>query len=181
MTKLSAAHRLKQIGNCLNLSTPLGLGIARLGRAERSTGPRGLILAQRYRLKFPIAGAFTVGNVVISPYSFAQRRDPETLLAHEEQHSWQWLFCGGLPFLALYTAAMAWSWLRTGDRASHNWFEVHAGLKSGGYQRRPTRNPIRALGQALQAGSAKLSGRDRTRADEQSAHADVTHVGGGAA
>lgn len=182
MTSLTPAQRLKQVGNYLNMSTPLGLGIAILGRAERTPGPRGLILAERYRLKFPIAGAFTVGNVVISPYRFAQRRDPEELLAHEEQHSWQWLACGGLPFLVAYTAAMGWSWLRTGDRASHNWFEVRAGLASGGYRRRPTRNPIVAVRNGLRAAiEARLSGRGQNPTGAPNGLADATHAGDGAA
>ena len=63
-------------------------------------------------------------------------RRPE-LLAHEERHAWQYVACLGLPFLPLYAAAMAWSQLRTGDRASRNVFERHAGLDAGGYLPRP--------------------------------------------
>ncbi|MGJ3508817.1 hypothetical protein [Enemella sp. A6] len=103
-------------------------------------------------MKFPIAGAFTIGNVVITAHRFDEqrlRRHPG-LIEHEEKHSWQWLWCLGLPFLPLYLLAMAWSWLRTGDRASHNVFEVRAGLRSGGYQRREARNPISAARAALQ-------------------------------
>ena len=43
---------------------PLGLAIAKLGRATIRRGPRGLFLCEGYKLKFPIAGAFTVGNVI---------------------------------------------------------------------------------------------------------------------
>lgn len=146
VSELTRTQRFKQIANCINLTTPVGIGVALLGKARRRPGPRGLILAEEYRLKFPIAGAFTIGNVVITPHRFDEqrlRRFPG-LIEHEERHSWQWTFCLGLPFLPLYLLAMAWSWLRTGDRASHNFFEVRAGLRSGGYLRKQTRNPISA-------------------------------------
>ena len=41
--------------------------------------------------------------------------------------------------LVLYALASAWSWLRTGDPASRNVFERHAGLKEGGYIEKPLR------------------------------------------
>ena len=50
-------------------------------------------------------------------------------------------------FLPLYLLTMAWSWLRTGDRAAACWFEVSAGLADGGYQQVPTRR----LGESLRA------------------------------
>lgn len=129
---------LRVIGNWLNLTTPLGLGMARIGRAEIFPGPRGLVLAERYRLPFPVAGAFTVGDVVITGSTFAvlQRRLPR-LLEHEERHSWQYLWCLGLPYFLPYTLAMCWSVLRTGDRAARNVFERHAGLRDGGYHDLP--------------------------------------------
>ena len=37
----------------------------------------------------------------------------------------------------LYMLAMAWSMVRSGDRASANHFELQAGLERGGYQRQP--------------------------------------------
>ena len=51
-------------GNFVNLSTPVGLAVARIGRATIRRGPRGLFLGEGYRFKFPIAGAFTIGNVL---------------------------------------------------------------------------------------------------------------------
>ena len=131
---------LRVAGNAINLSTPLGLLIAAVGRAELRLGPRGLILAERYRLPFPIAGAFTLGDVVITPETFAALTvDHPELLSHEEQHCWQYLYCLGLPFLIAYPVAMGWSMVRTGDRAAGNVFEIHAGLDRGGYHRYPTR------------------------------------------
>lgn len=134
---------VRLIGNTINLSTPIGLLIATAGRSTVRRGPRGLFLADGYRLKFPIASAFTVGNVIICTGSWADRQtyDP-TLLQHEEMHTWQYLYCLGLPFYVAYSACMGWSMLRTGDRAAQNFFERQAGLALGGYREAPIR-PMR--------------------------------------
>lgn len=139
-SQLSRRHRLRRLGNLVNLSTPLGLAVARLGRAEVSPGPRGLLLADGYRLPFPVAVAFTVGNVLVTRHRWAelQGRRP-ALLAHEEAHSWQWFWLAGLPFLPAYGVSLVWSVLRTGDRAAANVFERRAGLVRGGYQELPPR------------------------------------------
>lgn len=138
--------RARRFGNLLNLSTPIGLAVARVGGARLRPGPRGLILGEGYRLPFPVAGAFTVGDVVItsSTWTALLARHPR-LLEHEERHSWQYLACLGLPYLVPYVAAMAWSVLRTGDRASANVFERHAGLVDGGYRERPVRPPAEVV------------------------------------
>lgn len=127
-------YQLRRIGNAINLSTPFGLLTARIGSARVTPGPRGLLLAEGYRLGFPYAAAFTVGNVVIARETWDEqvRRNPR-LLEHEEGHTWQWLYCLGLPFLLAYSACLGWSMLRTGDRALGNFFERQAGLESGGY------------------------------------------------
>lgn len=133
----TAATRIRTLGNWVNLSTPLGLAVATLGGCRPRRGPRGLWLAEGYRLRFPIAGAFTVGSVLVTPGRFADLATSRpALLGHEERHSWQWFACLGLPFLPAYLAALAWSWLRTGHPAYANVFEVRAGLVSGGYRPR---------------------------------------------
>ncbi len=58
--------QLRRLINLINLSTVTGLLIAGVGGASLSRGPHGLVLANGYRLPFPQAGAFTVGDVVIS-------------------------------------------------------------------------------------------------------------------
>lgn len=135
-TALCAARvaEFGRIANVINLSTPLGLVIARLGRAELRPGPDGSILAEHYRLSFPVAAAFTVGHVLITAHAWDDllRVNPQ-LLRHEQRHSWQYVACAGLPFLPLYSLAMAWSWLRSRDLFSRNVFERHAGLADGGY------------------------------------------------
>ncbi len=130
----SRAQRVRAAGNLVNLSTLAGLLVARLGGCTRQRGPHGLTLAEGYRFRFPVASAFTIGDVVITAHTFAalQQRMPR-LLEHEERHSWQYFWCLGLPFFLPYTAAMGWSMLRTGDRAARNIFERHAGLADGGY------------------------------------------------
>ena len=144
--RLARADRVRQLGNRANLSTVLGLAVARLGRAQVRTGPRGLLLAERYRLPFPVAGAFTVGDVLITAGVWDRHRPG--LLEHEERHSWQWFWCAGLPFLPAYGAGMLWSVLRTGDRAAANVFERRAGLGLGGYRELPVR-PLRPAVRAL--------------------------------
>jgi hypothetical protein len=158
MAALLHRHRVRRLGNWVNLSTPLGLLVARVGHASVRPGPRGLLLAEGYRLRFPVASAFTVGNVVITSAQWSDwTAHRPTLLEHEESHSWQWFSYLGVPFLPAYGAAMAWSVLRTGDRAAANVFERRAGLTLGGYQEVAPRPLIRALS------LSKASRRLRTR------------------
>lgn len=144
----TASQWVRLLGNVVNLSTPAGLLVALVGRSRIRRGPRGLVLADHYRPRFPVAGAFTVGNVVVTgqDWDALAERCPE-LLAHEEAHTWQYLVCLGLPYLPIYTACMAWSVLRTGDRASANVFERRAGLVTGGY----CGQPVRPLGPVMLA------------------------------
>ncbi|MEV4171588.1 hypothetical protein [Nonomuraea sp. NPDC049709] len=123
----------RRAANYINLSTPLGLLIAIVGGATRQPGPNGLVLAFGYRYRFPVAGAFTVGNVVLT------RRDSlnEQLIRHEGRHATQWAWCVGLPMLPLYLAAMLASVIVCGHQASYNVFERLAGLDDGGYPRQP--------------------------------------------
>lgn len=134
MGDLSRARRRHRM-NWINLSTPLGLLLARIGGARIRKGPARTYLADYYRWPFPAGGAFTVGDVIITRHDLdllAELRP--TLLGHELIHSQQWARFLGLPFLPLYVGSMGWSWLRTGDRASRSFFERQAGLESGGYR-----------------------------------------------
>lgn len=125
--------RVKSVVNAVNGSTLLGLGIAGVGRAHLSRGPRGLVLATGYAYPFPRAGAFTVGNVVLTRHDAAWLGRRERMLLHEERHSWQYAVALGLPMLPLYVVAAGWSYLRGGDVSTYNVFEVSAGLEDGGY------------------------------------------------
>lgn len=140
---LTRGQRLRQTANLLNGSTALGLLLARAAGLEILPGPAGLLLAAGYRWRVPAAGAFTVGDVVIFTdrgpglLPDPRRADPR-LLGHEERHARQYAFLGA-PFLPLYLAAAAWSWLRTGNPGSANVFERLAGLEDGGYPPAQTR------------------------------------------
>ncbi|MBG0833472.1 hypothetical protein HS041_37865 [Planomonospora sp. ID67723] len=128
-------HRMRRVLNYANLSTPLGLLVARLGRARLAPGPDGLVLGYGYRLPFPIAGAFTIGNVVLTKHGegFLTGR----LLRHEDRHASQYAACAGLPMLPLYAVAVVVSVLVCGNPASWNVFERLADLEDGNYLRTP--------------------------------------------
>ena len=130
---------LRRVLNWLNLTTPLGMLIAAVGRARLASHGEGMWLATGYRYSFPIARAFTVGSVVITKHTPEWMAERPRLFLHESKHSWQWAACLGVPFLLLYALAMLWSVIWSGDRGAHNVFEVMAGLEDGGYQRRPSR------------------------------------------
>ncbi|GGC95618.1 hypothetical protein GCM10011512_23310 [Tersicoccus solisilvae] len=143
-TDLTRRQRLRRAANWVNLSTPLGLGVAALTGTPVRRGPHGLYVGTGYRPPLPVAGAFTVGNVVLVrgrapgdlPLTAALSPD---LLRHEAAHATQYAALLGLPFLPAYALAAAWSLLRTGDPASRNVFERRAGLRLGGYRERPVR------------------------------------------
>lgn len=140
-SSLPFALRVRRRGNWLNLSTPVGLLIARASGARVRRGPRGLLFAEGYRWTIPRAGAFTVGNVVLTRSSMdALERLHPGVTDHENEHAWQYLWLLGLPFLPVYAALSGWSWLRTGDPASANALERQAGLEIGGYVEAPRTN-----------------------------------------
>ena len=135
---------LRKRANLVNLSTPLGLALAKLGRAQLSPWPDGIIIASEHRLPYPPAPAFTVGNVVLVRCTRAEldhqnELNPE-LMKHECRHASQYALCLGPALIPLYVAACGWSWMRTGDWWSRNTFERRAGLAEGGYREQPVRS-----------------------------------------
>ncbi|MBB1482536.1 hypothetical protein H5392_01520 [Tessaracoccus sp. MC1865] len=146
---MDTPRTLRNVANALNLSTPLGLvlGLAGRGRPRRQGH---LIVFEQVKLPLVNASAMTVGDVVLVPgrtVGEVEGRIPD-LLAHEEAHAWQYAYCLGLPFIPLYVIAVAWSMLRSGDRATANHFEVQADLLKGGYRvgtKRPLREGLAAL------------------------------------
>jgi hypothetical protein len=144
---------LRYAGNFVNLSTPVGLAVARIGHATIRRGPRGLFLGEGYRLRFPIAGAFTIGNVVTTSTTWDKMLDRyPNLIKHEEVHTSQYFYCLGLPYYIPYLIFMGWSVLRTGDRAARNFFERQAGLDIGGY----IDYPVIPVGESVRALVGKL-------------------------
>lgn len=125
--------RAKQCVNLMNGSTLVGLAVGYAGGARFSRGPRGLVLATGFHLAPPWAGAFTLGNVVVTVHDRDWLDVRPRLLRHEERHSWQYVACLGLPMLPMYLLAAGWSFLRQGNLATGNPFERLAGLADGGY------------------------------------------------
>lgn len=125
--------RIRHLANWLNLSTPVGLLAAGAGGARVRRRPDGIFLAEGYRFRFPNAGAFTVGDVVITASSMERlaARTPG-VYAHEVRHAWQYALTG-VWFLPVYLLGSAWSLVRTGSPAMKNPLERHAGLVTGGY------------------------------------------------
>jgi len=121
------------VANLLNLSTPAGLALGLVAGCDFHRGPRGLVLATGYGLSTPDVPAFTIGDVVLSPYGLDHLEARPSLLRHEERHATQYAWCLGLPLLPLYAVASAWSYVRGGDYSAHNVFERRAGLSDGGY------------------------------------------------
>ena len=142
---MSGWQVLKLVWNTVNLSTLTGVLVGLIGRARFSRGPRGLFYATGYKLGFPIAGAFTIGNLILTKHDRQYFDDRPTLVKHEERHSWQYFWLFGLPMLPLYVLGVAWSFLRTGCPASRNPFERLASLTDGNYDEKP----VRPLGQIL--------------------------------
>lgn len=129
------SHRVRRVVNYVNLSTPLGMLIACIGGARPRRGEQGLVYAYGYRIPFPVAGAFTVGNVIITRH--AEGYLTGGLLDHESRHATQYAACVGLPMIVLYLLASALSVVICGHPASWNVFERLAGLEDGGYPRLP--------------------------------------------
>ncbi len=128
-------HRVRAALNWFNLSTPVGLLVARSCCGRVRHGPHGLWLADGYRFRYPNGSAFTLGDVVMtaSPSLDELCRQRPGLLVHEENHALQYACFGGLLMLPAYAVAAGWSMLRTGDVGLANWFEQDADLVLGGY------------------------------------------------
>ena len=148
LRRVSAWQRVKVVGNFLNLSTVAGALVGVIGRATFSRGPRGLFFANGYKLGFPVAGAFTIGNVVLSKHELTYF-DDEALVRHEERHSWQYFCLIGFPLFPLYVVGVIVSFLLTGDPSSRNPFERLADLKEGGYVERPIQSIGKTVTQAF--------------------------------
>jgi hypothetical protein len=148
-------QRLRTVVNWVNLMTPAGLLTAVIGRSRLRRGPGGLWIGAEYRLRFPVAGAFTLGNVINTkhPPEYLLAPEKARLLAHESRHSVQAAIFG--PFLLpLYGLGQAYSWLVSGDHGGRNVFERWAGLESGGYSRRPVRPGLARIGAYFSRGAA---------------------------
>lgn len=125
--------RVRTVVNWLNLSTALGLLIARVGGATIVRRGRGTYLATGYCWSFPVASAFTVGSVIVSKHGPAYFVGRDRLLQHEDRHCTQYAFVLGVVMLPVYFVCAGVSWLIAGDHSSYNPFERLANLSDGGY------------------------------------------------
>jgi hypothetical protein len=143
---MSGWQRLRVVVNWVNLMTPLGLLVGKAGGSSFRRGPHGLYIGTGYRLRVPIAGAFTLGNVITTRHAedYLLGADSSTLLAHEMRHSVQSAVLGPL-FLPAYFAASAYSYAVGKDWGSRNVFEIWAGLADGNYERGPLRPALARL------------------------------------
>ena len=136
---MSGWTRVRAVVNLVNLSTSLGLLLARLGGCEVVRHERDTWLAGGYRWPFPRAGAFTIGCVVLSHRDVADLRARPALLRHEDRHCTQYAWCLGPVMLVPYTLSVLVSWVVAGDVSSANPFERLAGLADGDYPPARTR------------------------------------------
>jgi hypothetical protein len=125
--------RLRTVLNWLNLSTLLGLAIARLGGASIVRRGRGTYLATGYRFGFPVASAFTVGSVITSRHDLDYFVERPVLLQHEDRHCTQYAFVLGVVMLPFYFLCVGISYAIAGDHSSYNPFERLANLADGNY------------------------------------------------
>ena len=131
--------RVRTILNWINLSTLLGLGIAKIGGATITRRGRGTYFASDYRYNFPVASAFTVGSVVASKHDLDWLLERPVLLQHEDRHCTQYAFIFGIVMLPFYFLSVALSYAIAGDHSSYNPFERMANLSDGGYPPPTTR------------------------------------------
>jgi len=125
--------RVRTALNWINLSTLLGLAVARIGGATITRRGRGTYLATGYRFSFPVASAFTIGSVIDTKHDLAYLQERPLLLRHEDRHCTQYAFFIGVVMLPLYLVCVGISYALAGDHSSYNPFERLANLSDGGY------------------------------------------------
>jgi hypothetical protein len=127
----------RRVVNIVNLATPVGLVVAKAGRADLGRGPHGLVLAKGFRPPLK-ASAMTIGDVVLLRRDDTWLSRHPRLLDHEARHAFQYAcWLGPIGFVPAYLACAAWSWWRTGNPALRNAFERRAGLEDGNYLHGP--------------------------------------------
>lgn len=131
--------RVRTVLNWINLSTVLGLAVAKIGGAAITRRGRGTYLAAGYRCGFPAANAFTIGSVIETKHDLTYLQDRPLLLQHEDRHCTQYAFLVGLVMLPIYAFFVALSYAIAGDRSSYNLLERLANLSDGGYPPPTTR------------------------------------------
>ncbi len=131
--------RVRTVLNWINVSTLLGLAIARIGGATITRRGRGTYLATGYRYNFPVASAFTIGSVIASKHGAEYFAERPVLLKHEDRHCTQYAWVLGIVMLPLYFLCVGISFAIAGDHSSYNPFERLANLADGNYPPPTTR------------------------------------------
>ena len=127
--------------NRLNLSTPLGLLIAKIIGGTTIQLENGLYMNYGRKGKYKKAEVITVGDVLLVTFNkdclHCQQKDlydlSPNLLRHELKHSEQFAKFAGIIFLALYLFASIKSYIQYKNFWQGNIFEIQAGLVDGNY------------------------------------------------
>jgi len=127
--------------NRFNLSTPLGLLIAKIFGGKTIQLENGLYMNYGRKGKYQKAEVITVGDVLLVTFNkdcpHCQQKDlyklSPKLLRHELKHSEQYAKFGGIIFLALYLFASIKSYIQYKNIWQGNIYEIQAGLEDGGY------------------------------------------------
>lgn len=130
-------HRL----NRLNLSTPLGLLIAKIIGGTTIHYKNKIYINYGRKGKYIKANAITIGDVILAKKAkgckLCESGNPHDLsnaiLRHELKHSEQFAKFGGIIFLALYLFASIKSYIIYKNVWQGNIYEIQAGLEDGGY------------------------------------------------
>ena len=132
--------------NWINLSTLLGLLVARIGGTTRHRRGRGTYVCTGYRFGFPVAGAFTIGSVIITKHDLDWLSESGQCCSSTRTGTAPSTRSSSDPvMLPLYFVSVGISYLLAGDHSSYNPFERLAGLDDGGYPRPTTRFSRAAL------------------------------------
>ena len=127
--------------NRINLSTPLGLLIAKIFGGATIQLNNGIYVNYGRKGKYNNSWAITIGDVILTKtdkncklcQSGKHHDLSNALLRHELVHSEQYAKFGGLIFLALYLFASIKSFIIYRNRWQGNIYEIQAGLQDGGY------------------------------------------------
>jgi hypothetical protein len=130
----------RRILNKINLSTYLGLLIAKIFGGQTVKLDNGLYMNYGRKGKYQKADVVTVGDVFLVKFDkdciHCQQRNlyilSDNLLRHETKHSEQYAILG-LFFIPLYILASIKSYIIYRNFWQGNIFEIRAGLEDGNY------------------------------------------------
>ena len=127
--------------NKLNLSTFLGLFLAKIFGGTTIQKENGIYLNYGRTGKYQKATIIAIGDVLLvkrdTHCKMCQQGNPydlsDSLLRHELKHSEQYAKFGGIFFILLYSIACLKSYIIYRNMWEGNIFEIQANLQDGGY------------------------------------------------